>query len=66
MDAYNKLPGQECQMWGAFTVHALNVELCQGSPTANRRGHPSKTHTKPAESLRTVKHWHKPWVPHTH
>jgi hypothetical protein len=63
MDAYNNLPGQECQMWGAFTVQCReNVELRPASPAANRRGYPSTTHTRPAESVPTLKPWPKPWV----
>src|SRR5215208_6502164 len=61
--AYEKLPGEERQMWGALSVHVLNVELRPGSPAANRRGKASTTHTRPAESLRTVKPWPKPWAP---
>src|SRR5215211_3867571 len=45
--------------------NVLNVELRQGSPAANRRGEAPTTHTKPAESVPTVKPWPKPWVPHT-
>jgi len=63
--AYEKLPGEERQMWGALSVHVLNVELRPGSPAANRRGKASTTHTRPAESLLTLKPWPKPWPPPT-
>jgi hypothetical protein len=43
--------------------NVLNVELRPGSPAANRRGKASTTHTRPAESLRTLKPWPKPWAP---
>jgi hypothetical protein len=54
-------PARSDRWWEHSRSNVLNVELRQGLPAAKRRGNPSTIHTRPAESVRTV----KPWVPHT-
>ena len=51
--------------WEHSRSNVLNVELRPGSPAASQRGAASTTHTRPAESARTLKPWPKPWAPHT-
>jgi hypothetical protein len=63
MGAYEKLPGEEQQMREHSRSNVPNVALRPGSPAANRRVNPATTHTRPAESLRTLKPWPKPWAP---
>ena len=58
-------PVRSGRWWEHSRSNVLNVELRPGSPVANRRGKPSTTHTRPAESLRTLKPWPKPWQPPT-
>jgi hypothetical protein len=58
-------PARSGRWWEHSRSNVLNVELRPGSPAASRRGKLSTTHTRPAESVRTLKPWPKPWVPHT-
>src|SRR5215218_7891839 len=58
-------PARSGRWWEHSQSNVLNVELRPGSPAANRRGNPGTTHTRLAESVRTVKPWPKPWMPHT-
>ena len=51
--------------WEHSRSNVLNVELRPGSPAASQRGAASTTHTRPAESVRMLKPWPKPWAPHT-
>jgi hypothetical protein len=60
MGAYEKLPGQEQQMREHSRSNVPNVELRPGSHAANRRVNPATTHTRPAESVRTLKPWPPP------
>jgi hypothetical protein len=66
MGEYRKLSGQEQHMRGAFSVQCPECGAPPGfSPAANRRGKPCRTHTRPAESVPTLKPWPKPWPPPT-
>ncbi len=44
MDAYNKLPGQEHQMWGAFSVQCPECGAPPGFACRKRKGKASTTH----------------------
>src|ERR687897_1680190 len=65
MGAYEKLPGQEQHMRGAFSVKGPEWGAPPGPPATNRKGKAPTTHTRPAESLRTLKPWPKLWPPPT-
>jgi hypothetical protein len=53
------LPARSGSMWGHSRSNVLNVGLRPALPAANRRGKASTTHTRLAESVRTLKPW--PW-----
>src|SRR5215218_11469375 len=57
-------PARSSRWWEHSRSNVLNVELRQGSPAASRRGKASTTHTRPAESVRTLKPWPWPTPPH--
>jgi hypothetical protein len=66
MGAYNKLPGQERQMRGAFSVQCPECGAPPGFACRKPKGRsPYDSHKEPAESVPTRKPWPKPWVPHT-
>jgi hypothetical protein len=60
MGAYEKLPGQEQQMWGAFSVECPECGAPPGFACHKPQGKAPTTHTRPAESLRTLKPWPPP------
>src|SRR5215218_2429387 len=57
-------PARSGRWWEHSRSNALNVGLPLGTPAASRRGKASTTHTRPAESVRTLKPWHWPTPPH--
>ena len=60
MGAYEKLPGEEQQMWGAFSVQCPECGAAPGFACRKPKGESRTTHTRPAESLRTLKLWPPP------
>jgi len=63
---HEKLPGQERQMRAAFSVRCPDSGARPGFACRKPKGKgPYDSHTRPAESLRTLKPWAKPRTPPT-